>query len=618
MSSDLNRVLVMDDRLHCTSEISYGVMKGAQSITYSQFNAVSATTNQINFNVQVSSQEALVSRDIYIQAVLTFEIKVPPTADGSALASAIKMIYGKTDALAPFPLHQLIMSMNTTINNNTVTINTKDILPILLRCMSAEELAKYESTTPVLADMFMDYNDVVDFNDYLPTVNNVRNGAGDGPTPAFIPLEATGLRDGYATSATSYHANPLGSAMDAHFNGLKGRGAFKLLSVNRTGTGADANNPEVFTVKVRVTEPLLMSPWIFRGLTHHNGQAFYGIANMNFQITLDPTARRAWRYANGNKAPYITTPAGAITIPNTCFNKTIALTNVEECKLLMCVLTAPPSLLLSAKNIVPYYELPLYRTTVSQLLKKASIEKGRITYDKQVIISNSLQLSNIPDMLIIFIRKKNPENRDADYFACIDNISIQFDNVAGILVNAQQEDLWRMSVENGLHMSWEEFSGGINGVAKPFTTASQASIFKSPNADIVDAYANYTTDYAAANEDAQARKSYLAEIGVPAFSTVAGCGSVLILQMGKDIPLQEFYAPGSLGSFNLQITVKAYNQSFREDFVSGAYELCVITKNSGILVNERGATSVYLGLLTKQDVLSTSEQEPYKRSDVKG
>jgi hypothetical protein len=32
---------------------------------------------------------------------------------------------------------------------------------------------------------------------------------------------------------------------------------------------------------------------------------------------------------------------------------------------------------------------------------------------------------------------------------------------------------------------------------------------------------------------------------------------------------------------------------------------------------ERGVCGQYLGLLTKTDVLQTSEQEPYKRSDVK-
>ena len=61
-------------------------------------------------------------------------------------------MYGKTDAFAPFPLHSLIQTQTTTINNNSITQNTKDILPAILRMLDPHELQKYEATTPVLAD----------------------------------------------------------------------------------------------------------------------------------------------------------------------------------------------------------------------------------------------------------------------------------------------------------------------------------------------------------------------------------------------------------------------------------------------------------------------------------
>ena len=50
--------------------------------------------------------------------------------------------YGVTDALAPFPLHSLVSTMTATINNNTVSMNVQDTLPILLRLADPEELAK--------------------------------------------------------------------------------------------------------------------------------------------------------------------------------------------------------------------------------------------------------------------------------------------------------------------------------------------------------------------------------------------------------------------------------------------------------------------------------------------
>ena len=40
----------------------------------SKFNAVAATKNQINFNIQVPSQETIIAREMYISAQLTLTI----------------------------------------------------------------------------------------------------------------------------------------------------------------------------------------------------------------------------------------------------------------------------------------------------------------------------------------------------------------------------------------------------------------------------------------------------------------------------------------------------------------------------------------------------------------
>ena len=119
MSSEFEKCLVLDNRLHCTDKLNYAVMKGAQNITYSQFNAVSATNNQMNFNVQMPSQETILSRDINLEAQITLTIDVPVVPAGTPvnpMSRAIKLMYGKTDAFAPFPLHQLIQTQTCTLN----------------------------------------------------------------------------------------------------------------------------------------------------------------------------------------------------------------------------------------------------------------------------------------------------------------------------------------------------------------------------------------------------------------------------------------------------------------------------------------------------------------------
>jgi hypothetical protein len=93
-----------------------------------------------------------------------------------------------------------------------------------------------------------------------------------------------------------------------------------------------------------VTEPLLLSPFVFG---HPEGkQGFYGIQTMNFQMNIASNASRAWRAAQfGN------------------FTKTATVEAFEDSQLLFQFLTPHASDLLEPRNVVPYYELPIYRTT---------------------------------------------------------------------------------------------------------------------------------------------------------------------------------------------------------------------------------------------------------------
>ena len=76
-------------------------------------------------------------------------------------ASEFAVNYGVTDALAPFPLHSLVTTMTTAINNNANSQNTADALPILLRVVDPEEFARYDCVTPAALDYLADCKDRV-------------------------------------------------------------------------------------------------------------------------------------------------------------------------------------------------------------------------------------------------------------------------------------------------------------------------------------------------------------------------------------------------------------------------------------------------------------------------
>jgi hypothetical protein len=75
--------------------------------------------------------------------------------------------------------------------------------------------------------------------------------------------------------------------------------------------------------------------------------------------------------------------------------------------------------------------------------------------------SNSIQLSTVPDKLIVFVRRPvgNQTCSGTDSYLTIKNISINWNNQAGLLSSMTQEQLYMFSVQSGLaNLSWDEFS----------------------------------------------------------------------------------------------------------------------------------------------------------------
>ena len=523
MSSDFETVLIQDDRIaNLTDKIHYAVNKGAQQITSSEFNRTSESTSSIIFNVPVPSLETVIDRKVMIRSTITLKI--------TGLAANTKQLinYGNRDCLGPFPLHQLINTMSATINNNTVSMNTKDLLPAILRMLDNRELAMYNGTTPVKYDEYLNYSDMT----------GAANSAFNGFTQ---------------TSSDSF---------------IRSRGCFPLDRVSSDEAGTTALVPSADATLVRtayvtftVEEPLLLSPFLF-GHPQSNNQGFYGIQNMSFNLTLG-SANRVWRHY-GDIAT-----ASTIT--------TVELFKVENSKLLFQFLSCHPSQQLSSRCVVPYYELSRYINSQSKLIPVVAAPAyvgakpvpGTETYS-----SSTISFNQVPDKLIIFLRKPTQTNMDSDSFLPITNININWNNSSGVCSSFTQQELWRNSVEAGSNQTWDEFRG-------------------------------YAYRQLAGVDETVA--------GTTAGKYVATCGSVLILDFARHINIiEDFYAPGSIGNFTFQIRVACENWG-----ASYAPELVVCTMNSGSFATEKGTSSTYTALLTKEDVLNASQQEPTAHSDVK-
>ena len=537
MSQDFKKVLVKDDRLNVTDAISYAVHKGGQNMTAAQFNAISQSNTSHTYNIQVPSEQTLIDRRVLWQSTVVLGLQFGTTA-----LNTLPFQYGVDSALAPFPLHQLASVMTATINNNAVSVNIRDVLPAILRFNDCRELQRYNGYTPTMWDNYLKYTDAAQFP------NNPLGGYQQGLDQDLIARGAWVLD---AVSVTPPTAG--GSLVASAIPVSSGTGSTYAAQLIALGSGGGGNSTGLIYVQFTVTEPLLLSPFIF-GDVKANNQAFYGIQNMNFVFNIGDTSR-VWRTA----------------LTSLTASSLIQFTNS---RLLFNFLTPHPSDLIPARNVVPFYELPRYISAVSGL----STASGSSVQ----VRTSSLQLNQIPDKLIVFCRipPSSQTNQTADSFYPISGVTINFNNMSGILASATTQDLYRYGVENGSNQSWFEYSG-YGSV--PITNAATA----------------VTTVNANACSGAR----------------IPTVGSVMILEFGKDIQLSEdFYSSGSLGNFNLQLNLTVENNTAS---ALSALEIVVITMNSGVFVCERGTSSTFTGILTKQDVLDASAQEPYFSHDVK-
>jgi hypothetical protein len=501
---DFTTSLIKDSRLMVKDTINYGVVKGGETITHQRNNVVAASTTSLVFNVQVPSLQTVIDRRVMLGADITLKISGTTANNTTYLVN-----YGTTDALAPFPFHQMMATMTSTLNSSSVSVNVPDILAPFLKLHDKRQLNKYNSSTTTLTDIFSRYSD-----------------------------------------ATTLNSNPLGSAANFDYDdAFRPNGAWELLDWGPTSNMGKIPQPigtptasQDFYVKFHVDEPLLfLSPFTYT--TESNTQGMYGIQNMNFQFQLQG-ATRAWRS---------TGPA----------NKTVSLVAVDGAYLDFIFINGHPSDLLPSKNIVPYLEYPRYISGGQNLAAQAAVPPviGAIT-PEAVWTSQALTLNVVPDKLVIYARSRSTASSclNADKFLGIKNVNISFNNSSGILASAEQRALWSMSHENGSNQSWEEFRGFISKA--PVT-------------------------------------------GAGVVSTLPTVGSIVVLTMGKDIQLvQDYISAGSIGNYSLQVKCNVYNP---EGTAVPDGELVIVAINSGIVVLEQGVSSIFTGILTKEDVLKASD-----------
>ena len=187
---------------------------------------------------------------------------------------------------------------------------------------------------------------------------------------------------------------------------------------------------------------------------------------MNFQMVMTGNANRAWRCAYHGSV------------------KTATVDSFVNSRLLFQFITPHASDMLDPRNVVPYYEVPVFKTTGNltlpgRALRGQASDAGTFAAPEvRTVTSSNIQLNGIPDKLIICVRKvvSNLACHQTDNYATIKNISINFNNQAGLLSSMTPEQLFRNSVQSGLaNMCWDEFCGSMMSCAGSRPAANQTA-----------------------------------------------------------------------------------------------------------------------------------------------
>jgi len=644
MSNDFKKVSILDDRLMTTDSLNYGVFRGGQNVTNVRMPAISATDNALNFVVPFPSESTVLDREVYIRTETDYIFQLttpvpgqpiyatytPSVPQDTVIGWQCPLIYGYNISVASFPTQRTFSTVQVQLNNNINTINTADVLPALLRCSDVLDWEKNNMCASSVDRIAMVADEVTEgissnVSSYDMVQGNKSIGNGSFNNQLFALIDGP----------TIVPYNPDGS--------------INVLGGGNTYSQAGTRN---FLLRVVSTEPLIAPPFIWNK-TQSNCAGIYGLQNFSIVAnygSLFPAIKLSWTSGfseNGPIEPVAANP-GPGTVPTRgqlqsssfgTFNRMNRLfQNVRNAELQLKYITPHGTDVKPLRNVIPLLEYPRFITNGLGYIGNARLSgntggqtfvpvnvasgvQGQITPTRAVLSSQTYTLNQVPDKLIIFVRP-DTEYRNTPYWndwaLPITNITIQWNNHAGILANASQEQLFHMSKEAGSNQDYLSFIGRANVVSDrlnglvsntfltlPIKRASGAGL---PLEEITSVQGQ----------------------AAPQSTQVCTIGSYLILDMAKHLELQEpFYAPGSLGSFQLQFNVTVENYQYGTPYAIGntnpgpafgpgpAPEIVVIPVNSGLMVTEKGQTSCYSGILTKSDVLDSALQEPYGQMEIK-
>ena len=599
--ADVSKVAVYDSRV-VQHKPGYAISKGGASVTNQPFSALSQSTSQHTYSVQVPSETTFVDRAINWTSTLALQqtVTFTPAVTLTNIGDFVRIGgYGEGWSWSAFPLHTLTSTIQASINDANVSINSGDVLKEVLR-LTDIAANRRQRNCPTKLDKMKDTRDdwyLTDsaYGGYERATDSasVPNGAfihASEPLSRFDPYcDSTGVVFNTA-GAYGYVANlpvfvtPIATAGTTIPNGVLVNGAAPNTAnisvyLGQDGAwyiqavaGAQTITSLTYYVKQTFTEKLVLSPFVFSDI-HEKDCGLFGIQNIQFTMNMrTPDQGRVVRQLS-NQAYISTSGVPTATSSVSLAQSYLSAGAFSNSKVDVMFLSPPLDLPLSAVSTVPYLEYPRFTSSAQTVNANSSVGLNTPT----------LTLSQIPDLICIWARPQSYSATDGDYYLPITNISLQFDNYAGLLSTASTEELYEMSYNNGLHQSYGEWVGRVH--------TSHAGI---PQASAVATLGG--------NVAQSQGWTFGSGAVAPSLSPMdQSVGGFLVLKPGKDFALSTGQAPGLVGNYVLSATCTVQNSSA----VQQSVVLYVMTINSGFFQSTKGSSRVIKAPITEADVISS-------------
>jgi hypothetical protein len=226
-----------------------------------------------------------------------------------------------------------------------------------------------------------------------------------------------------------------------------------------------------------VSEPIIMSPFIYQDALEFNNVGLYGCTSIQFTMNIqapspncDVVSQLAWPSAI---APYnvaktnVDYPQGGCVIRSTAATGAFAQVQLKapvgiptttgpfwNPRMLVQFLTPGPDISLPLISNVPYMEFPRYTNTFQVQNPRDSAP---------LLSSQTITLSSIPDFIMVYVKARTRSQLQNETYVPIQNVAVTFDNFSNLCSNMSQQELYTCSVATGLDMDWHTWRGYTNG-----------------------------------------------------------------------------------------------------------------------------------------------------------